>query len=83
MTSSDAGAMNGDASAIRRYLEKTIPPSICKISDIKADGDKVTYTTFCGGGPAGVITSVYHGDSFESVDTKGTKSSGKLIGPCR
>ncbi|MDB5480414.1 MAG: hypothetical protein JWO83_1467 [Caulobacteraceae bacterium] len=83
MTSTDAGAMNGDAASIRGYLEKTIPPTICKISNIRTDGAKVTYTTFCAGGPATVITSVYHGDSFETVDTKGTKSSGKRLGPCR
>ena len=82
LTQGDASAMNGDVGSIRAYLEKTIPPSICKLSDIKANGDQVSYTAACRGGAPAVVTTSYHGDSFESADTKGTRSSGKRVGAC-
>ena len=82
MSQGDADAMNGDAKSIRAYLEKTIPPSICKLSDIKVDGGKVTYTATCGAAGPRVLTSTYHGDSFESVDSNGAKSVGKRVGAC-
>ena len=82
MSQADADAMNGDARSIRGYLEKTIPPSICKLSDIKVDGGKVTYTATCGAAAPRVLTSTYHGDSFESVDSNGAKSVGKRVGAC-
>jgi len=81
LTAGDAGEMNGDATSIRAYLEKTIPPSICKLSDIKATGDVVSYTATCRGASA-VVTTSYHGDSFESADTKGTRSTGHRVGAC-
>jgi hypothetical protein len=43
MAQSDVDAMNGDAKSIQAYLEKTIPPTICKLSDIKVKGNDVIY----------------------------------------
>jgi hypothetical protein len=83
MAQSDVDAMNGDAKSVQAYLEKAIPPAICKLTDFKVNGGQVIYTSVCGGAAANVITTTYHGDSFESADTKGTKSEGKLTGACK
>ncbi|HEX7442189.1 MAG TPA: DUF3617 family protein [Caldimonas sp.] len=79
----DADAMNGDAKSVQAYLEKTIPPQICKITEVKVDGGKVVYSASCGGRPAKVITTAYHGDSSEGTDSTGAKTDGKLIGACK
>ena len=82
MAQGDADAMNGDAKSIRAYLEKTIPPAICTLSDIKANGNEVTYTSVCAG-KSNVITTTYHGESFESTDSSGAKSEAKRVGACK
>lgn len=82
MSQSDADAMNGDAKSIRAYLEKTIPPSICQLTEIKVDGNKVSYTATCGAAGASSNTTTYHGDSAESIDSKGAKSQAKRVGAC-
>lgn len=79
----DADAMNGDAKAIRPYLETIIPPAICKITDLKAVGNQVIYTASCGSAAPRVVTTSYHGDSFEGTDSTGTKTEAKLVGPCK
>jgi hypothetical protein len=86
MAQGDVDAMNGDAASVRAYLEKVIPPEICKLSDIRVNGDQVIYSTACQAAGAAVVTTVtttYHGNSFESVDTRGTKSEAKLVGVCK
>jgi len=30
-----------------------------------------------------MITTSYHGDSFESLDSSGSKPEAKRVGPCR
>jgi hypothetical protein len=83
VTQSDADAMNGDAKTVRIVLEKAIPPGMCKLSDIKASGGQIIYTSVCNGGAPSVITTTYHGDSFESTTTTGVTSTGKLTGACK
>ena len=83
LSQSDADAMNGDVNSIRVYLEKTIPPTICKIDQIKANGTEVTYTSICTVGKPNTITTTYHGTSFETVDTTGAKSEAKWVGSCK
>jgi Protein of unknown function (DUF3617) len=83
ITQSDADAINGDVKSVREYLEKIIPPTSCKLTDLKIDGGQVIYTSTCGGGAPSVTTATYHGDSFVSLDSKGTKSEGKLMGACK
>jgi hypothetical protein len=78
----DADAMNGDAASIRAYLEKVIPPTMCTLKDIKVDGDQVTYTSVCGG-MANTIATNYHGDRFESTNTRGAKTEAKRVGACK
>jgi hypothetical protein len=79
----DADAMNGDAKEVQAYLEKVIPPSICKITDVKADGGQITYTASCGALPPKVITTSYHGDSSAGTDSTGSKTEAKLMGACK
>lgn len=82
MTQVDADAVNGDAKAVRGYLEKVVPPSICKISDMNINGGQLVYTALCQG-KANVITTNYHGDHFDSMDSSGAKSEAKLVGACK
>ena len=83
VTPGDADAMNGDAKSIRTNLEKAIPPEICKLTDIKINGGQVIYTSTYKVGAPTVVTTNYHGDSFESTSSSGTKSVGKLMGACK
>lgn len=83
VTQREADAMNGDAKTIRVVLEKAIPPEMCKLSDIKASGNQIVYTSVCNGGAPSVVTTTYHGDSFESTTSTGTKSTGTLSGACK
>jgi hypothetical protein len=86
MTQSDVDAMNGDVEAVQAYLEKVIPASICKLTDIQVNGGQIIYTSACHAGAATVVTTettTYHGNSFEAAGTNGTKSEGKLVGACK
>jgi Protein of unknown function (DUF3617) len=83
MSQSDADAMNGDAESVRAYLEKVIPPTICKLTNIKVNGGQIVYTSACGGAAESVITTSYHGGSFEGTGTNGTKTEGKWVGACK
>lgn len=82
ISNADAAAMNGDAGSIKSYLETIIPPSICKIADVKAVGNQIVYTAICADQPPRIVTTSYHGDSSEGSDTIGTKTQAKLTGPC-
>ena len=44
---SDAAGINGDAKAVKAYLETIIPAEICAISDVKAEGAQIIYTASC------------------------------------
>jgi hypothetical protein len=83
---SDAAQMNGDAKTVRAYLETIIPPQICKITDVKADGNQVVYTASCSGGAVKTVKTVttsYYGDRSEGTDTTGSKIEAKLVGACK
>ena len=82
MTQSDADAINGDVKSIQAYLEKIIPPTICKVTNIKVSGGQITYTSVCAG-KENAITTTYRGDSFESTDSSGAKSQAKWAGTCK
>jgi Protein of unknown function (DUF3617). len=83
MSQSDADAMNGDVKSVQAYLEKAIPATICKLSDIMLNGGQVVYTSVCNGGAKNVVTTNYHGDSFEGTSTGGVKTEAKLVGACK
>ena len=80
---SDTLALNGDAKAVQGYLEKIIPPEICKITDVKVDGGQIVYTASCGKGGSKVVTTTYHGDHSEGTDSTGGKTEARLVGPCK
>jgi len=87
MSQSDAAAMNGDAQAVKAYLETIIPPQICAITDVKANGAQISYTASCRGG-GGVkttktVTTSYYGDRSEGTDSLGGKTQAKLVGACK
>jgi hypothetical protein len=82
MTQSDVDALNGDAKSVRAYLEKVVPPTICKVTNIKVDGGRIDYTSVCSG-KENAITTTYHGDRFESLDSSGSKSEAKWVGACK
>jgi hypothetical protein len=75
--------MNGDAKAVRAYLETIIPPTICKITDVKAEGNQISYTASCGSSASKVVTTSYHASSSEGTDSTGSKTEAKLVGPCK
>jgi len=79
----DADAMNGDAKAVTAYLQTIIPPEICAITNVKADGNEVIYTAACMKSAAKVVTTSYHGTSSEGTDSTGAKTTSKLVGPCK
>jgi hypothetical protein len=83
MAQSDADAMNGDVKSVRAYLEKVVSATTCKVTDVKVNGGQVIYTSVCAGGKESVITTTYHGDSFETTDTNGAKSEAKWVGACK
>ena len=86
LSQSDAAAINGDAKAVKAYLETIIPPEICKITDVKADGNQVIYTASCSGGTAKTmktVTTSYYGDRSEGTDSLGGKTVAKLVGACK
>jgi Protein of unknown function (DUF3617) len=83
VTQADADAMNGDAKSVQAYLDKTIPPSICKATNLKVSASQIAYTAVCTGGKDNATITTYHGDRFESTDSHGAKSDAKWVGPCK
>ena len=83
ISQADAEAINGDAKAVQGYLEKIIPPESCQISNVKEDGGKIVYSASCYGQPPKIVTTDYHGTSFEVSDSRGSKTEAKLVGVCK
>jgi uncharacterized protein DUF3617 len=86
VSQNDAAGINGDAKAVKAYLETIIPPQICKISDVRADGNQVVYTASCSGGATKTektVTTSYYGDRSEGTDTTGSKIEARLVGACK
>ena len=83
ITQGDADALNGDGKSVQHYLETIIPPEVCKITGVEVDGSKVVYSAACAGQPTRVITTIYHGTSFEGTDSSGGKSDARLVGACK
>jgi hypothetical protein len=83
LSPSDATALNGDAKAVKAYLETIIPPEICTITDVKVDGARIVYAASCGRGGSKVVTTTYYGDHAEGTDSTGGKTDAKLVGPCK
>ena len=86
ISQSDAAGINGDAKAVKAYLETIIPPEICTITDVKAEGNQVIYTASCSAGTkktVKTVTTSYFGDRSEGTDSTGSKIEAKLVGACK
>lgn len=83
MAQAEADGMNGDVKSVRAQLGRVIPPSICTLSDINISGDRIIYTAACKGGTTNIVTTNYHGDHFDSLDSTGAKSEAKRVGACK
>ncbi len=86
LSAAEAAGINGDAKAIQAYLQTIVPPEICAISDVKAEGSQVVYTASCTAGAkktVKTVTTSYHGDHSEGTDTTGGKTEAKLVGACK
>lgn len=86
VSQSDAAGINGDAKAVKAYLETIIPPEICKITDVKAEGNQIIYTASCSAGTkktVKTVTTSYYGDRSEGTDSTGSKIEAKLVGSCK
>jgi hypothetical protein len=86
ISQSDAAGINGDAKAVKAYLETIIPPEICAITDVKAEGNQVIYTASCSAGTkktVKTVTTSYYGDRSEGTDSTGSKIAAKLVGACK
>jgi hypothetical protein len=80
-TPAQAAAMNGDDKMLRDGIEKAMAGSGCTVTGVKASGSQVTVSSQCSIG-ANTGTTTYHGDSYESENTNGTKVHAKRIGAC-
>jgi uncharacterized protein DUF3617 len=83
LTQSDADALNGDARSIKTYAEHVSAPAGCKVTEVKIQGNQILVTSVCAGGKEHVGTTTYHGTSFETVNTNGTRSQAKWVGTCQ
>lgn len=80
-TPAQAAVMNGDDRTLRDGVEKATAGSGCTVTDVKASGNQVTVSSQCPMG-ANTGTTTYHGDSYDSENTNGTKVHAKRIGAC-
>ena len=80
-TPAQAAAMNGDDKMLRDGIEKAMAGSGCTVTGVKASGSQVTVSSQCSIG-ANTGTTTYHGDSYESENTNGSKVHAKRIGAC-
>jgi Protein of unknown function (DUF3617) len=81
VTPEEAQVMNGDESALKASIEKTVAPTGCKVAALKVSGNQVTVSSQCSIGP-NTGTTTYRGDSYDSENTNGTKVHAKRIGAC-
>ncbi len=81
LTPAEAQVMNGDEAMLRDGIEKATAASGCKVTAVKASGNQVTVTSQCAVG-SNTGTTTYHGDSFDSENSNGTKVHSKRIGAC-
>ena len=80
-TPAQAAVMNGDDRMLRDGIEKAMAGSGCTVTSVKASGNQVTVSSQCSIG-ANTGTTTYHGDSYESENTNGTKVHARRIGAC-
>ena len=83
LSKADADAINGNEASIRAYTERVSQPAACKVKEVHIDGNTVSVTSTCASGKENVGKTTYHGDSYETVNTNGTRATAKLVGRCQ
>jgi hypothetical protein len=84
ITASEATQMNGDAAALRKYVEQSTAAKTrgrCSVKSVKVEGNRTIVTIACGKTEV-VGTTTYHGDHYESTSSNGTVMVGKRLGAC-
>jgi ketosteroid isomerase-like protein len=84
ITAAEAKLMNGDAAAVRRYVEESTEKNTrgrCSVKRVTVSGNRTVVTIVCGKSEV-VGTTTYHGDHYESTSSDGTTLTGKRIGAC-
>ena len=84
LTASEAAFLNGDAAALRKHVEESMAKNTrgrCKVTDLQVKGNAIAVTTACGSNHS-VVTTTYHGETYEAVSTAGTTIRGRRLGAC-
>jgi hypothetical protein len=84
ITPREAELMNGDAAALRKYVEESTAQKTkgrCAVRSVVVEGNRTIVTIACGKTQV-VGTTTYHGDHYESSSSNGTKLVGKRLGAC-
>jgi len=82
MSEPDAAAMNGDVASIRAFVDKNNLKTGCKTTNVAINGNKVIVTSLCGG-KENVGTTIYQGETLDTVNTNGAKAHSRWVGVCK
>lgn len=82
VSQAEADALNGDATAIRAWLDRFNAATGCKIRDLQVQDSQIVVTSVCSSGNENVGTTTYHGDTLETINTNGANAVARRIGPC-
>jgi hypothetical protein len=84
ITDAEARLINGDAAALRKYVEDSTAKNTrgrCAVKKVDVNGNRTVVTIACGKLEV-VGTTTYFGDRYESSSSNGTKLTGKRVGAC-
>ncbi|MEO8217397.1 MAG: DUF3617 family protein [Acidobacteriota bacterium] len=83
LTAEDAAFINGDEEGLRKHVTESTARNTkgrCAVKDVKVKDNQVTVTTACGK-IENVVTSTYHGDTYE-VSAGAVTMKGRRLGAC-
>jgi Protein of unknown function (DUF3617) len=81
ITAAHAGVANLDDKAFQEHLARAAKEDGCTVKDVKVSGNQVTIDSVCDG-QQNVISTTYHGESYDQVNSNGMKVRAKRIGAC-
>src|SRR5450631_75703 len=81
VTAAHAVVANLDDKAFQEHLAKPSGENGCVVKDVKVSGNQVTIDAVCDG-QQNVISTTYHGESYDQVNSNGMKVRAKRIGAC-
>jgi hypothetical protein len=70
-----------DDKTFRESVVKSAEEAGCTVKDVKVSGNQVISNAVCQG-KQNMGTTTYHGDSYEQVNSSGTKVRAKRIDAC-